>query len=140
MTTIAMLRAMSNRAEAVSDPALFKTLTGQIRALDTIGDRLIIVGPILSGYAAYDDARNGNWPMFGVDVFSGISGISAFAGAWAGASEFGVAASAFGLAGTLITGAGLIVYAGYQQWRAVEDSNRFENPDTERFLHDVVGH
>ena len=34
---------------------------------------------------------------------------------------------------------GLAAKMGYEQYQAVQFSNRFENQDTERFLHDVVG-
>ena len=47
--------------------------------------------------------------------------------------------SRFGLWGTLAAAVLVGGYMGWQQYQAVQHSNRFENEDTERFLRDVVG-
>jgi hypothetical protein len=137
LQTVRLLSLMSERG--VAEPALAESLSSKIAMLDSWGDKMILFGPALSGYGIYTDIRDGNLPMLAIDSTSAAGGISAFLGTQFGATELGLAFSTAGLWLTAIAAAGLLAYAGWQQYKSVQASNQFENMDTERFLRDVVG-
>ncbi len=139
---VALIAAMNTRGRA-TDPAIVEKLSSRVSALDTLGDRMIILGAVLGGMSMVKDAQNGDWVMFGIDSLATTSSIAAFWGtqSWmgGGATRLGLAMSRFGLWGTLAAAVLVGGYMGYQQYQAVQNANRFENEDTERFLREVVG-
>jgi hypothetical protein len=137
LQTVALLSTMSVRGAAAPD--LAKSLDSKVALLDDIGDKMILLGPVLSGFGIYQDIKSDNIPMLAIDSTAAAGGISAYLGTYFGATELGLAFSGVGLGLTLVAGAALLAYAGWQQHKAVQESNRFENADTQRFLHDVVG-